>query len=184
MKTTLIPTPLQDLYLVDVKPFKDHRGFFIEPWSKRDLSAAGLDVDFVQEGHSRSEKGVLRGLHFQNLTAPMGKLVRCTLGEVFDVVVDIRKDSKTYGQWYGTVLSAENMKQIFVPVGFAHGFQVLSDVAELQYKQTGYYTPSAEGGLMWNDPDVNIQWPLDAPSLSERDMHHASFAEYKKHPLF
>jgi len=184
MKTTLIPTTLKDLFIVDITAFKDHRGFFIEPWSKRDLTAAGLDIDFVQEGHSRSEKGVLRGLHFQDMTAPMGKLVRCTVGEVYDVAVDLRHDSPTYGKWHGEVLSAENMKQLYIPVGFAHGFQVVSDVAELQYKQTGYYTPSSEGGIMWDDPDLKIAWPLDSPSLSERDMHHMSLVEYKRNPVF
>ena len=147
MKPTLIPTPLPGLVLVEIQPFRDSRGFFIESWHAREFAAAGLDEQFVQEDHSRSTKGVLRGMHYQNMQAPMAKLVRCTVGEIFDVAVDLRTSSQTFGKWYGAYLTAENMEQLFVPVGFAHGFATLSDVAEVQYKQTGYYTPSAEGGI-------------------------------------
>lgn len=184
MKVTVTPTEFEDLVIVEVTPFKDARGFFVEPWNKRDFAAAGLDFTFVQEGHSRSSQGVLRGLHYQNMTAPMGKLVRCTVGEIMDVVVDLRAKSKTYGKWFSIVLSAENMKQLYVPVGFAHGFVTLSGVAELQYKQTGYYTPSSEGGIIWNDPDLKINWGIDNPQLSEKDTHLETLAQYKAHPVF
>ena len=184
MKTTLTPTSLKDAYIVSIEPFRDQRGFFIEPWSKRDFETTGLAVDFVQEGHSRSSKGVLRGLHYQNMSAPMGKLVRCTVGEIFDVIVDLRKDSPSYGKWFGITLNAENMKQIYVPPGFAHGMEIVSDFAEVQYKQTGYYTPSAEGGIIWNDPDLHIPWPIPNPTLSEKDTKHPTLAEYKQHPDF
>jgi len=184
VKTTLVPTPLAGLVIVEIQPFRDSRGFFIEPWNARDFAAAGLDEQFVQEGHSRSTKGVLRGMHYQNMQAPMGKLLRCTVGEIFDVAVDLRTLSKTFGKWFGVYLTAENMRQLFVPVGFAHGFATVSDVAEVQYKQTGYYTPSVEGGIAWNDPDVGIEWPLDHPVLSEKDAKQMSLAQYRAHPAF
>jgi len=123
-------------------------------------------------------------MHYQNMQAPMGKLLRCTVGEIFDVAVDLRTLSKTFGKWFGVYLTAENMRQLFVPVGFAHGFATVSDVAEVQYKQTGYYTPSVEGGIAWNDPDVGIEWPLDHPVLSEKDAKQMSLAQYRAHPAF
>lgn len=184
MKTNLVPTPLEGLFIVEIEPFRDSRGFFIEPWNARDYAAAGLDAQFVQEGHSRSTKGVLRGMHYQNMQAPMGKLVRCTVGEIFDVAVDLRTSAKTFGRWFGIHLTAANMKQLFVPVGFAHGFATVSDVAEVQYKQTGYYMPSAEGGILWNDPDVAIEWPITNPVLSEKDAKQMSLEQYRAHPAF
>jgi len=138
----------------------------------------------VQEGHSGSRYGVLRGMHYQNMTAPMGKLVRCIVGRIFDVAVDLRVSSPTFGKWYGVELSAENKKQIYIPVGFAHGFATLSDVAEVQYKQTGFYTPAAEGTLAWNDPDVGIEWPISNPILSKRDQNGMRLKEYLKNPAF
>ncbi len=184
MKTHLIPTPLSDLVLVTIDYFQDERGFFIESWHKRDFKAAGLDLEFVQEGHSRSGANVLRGLHFQNMTAPMGKLLRCTVGRIFDVAVDLRVGSPTFGKWFGVELSADNQKQIYVPVGFAHGFATLSDFAEVQYKQTCFYTPSSEGTIAWNDPDIGVTWPITNPILSKRDQHGMSFQEYLKKPAF
>lgn len=184
MKTKLIETRLEGLVVVEIEYFSDERGFFIESWHERDFAEAGLSLKFVQEGHSRSGRRVLRGLHYQDLTAPMGKLVRCTVGNIFDVVVDIRISSPTAGKWFGIELNAESKKQLYVPVGFAHGFQVLSDIAEVQYKQTGFYTPSAEGTLAWNDSDLGIHWPIKEPVLSRRDQNGMSWKEYLKHPVF
>jgi len=184
MKAQLIRTHLAGLVLVEIQCYSDERGFFIENWHKRDFANAGLDVEFVQEGHSRSKYRVLRGLHYQDMTAPMGKLVRCTVGEIFDVAVDLRVNSGTIGKWFGVRLSAEDKKQLYVPVGFAHGFVTLSEVAEVQYKQTGYYTPSAEGSLSWNDPDVGIAWPIMDVILSKRDQNGRSLREYLRSPAF
>lgn len=184
MKTHLTQTPLPNLVVVDIDYFQDERGFFIESWHKRDFTAAGLDLEFVQEGHSRSAYRVLRGLHYQDLTAPMGKLLRCTVGRIFDVAVDLRVSSPTFGKWFGIELSADNKKQLYVPVGFAHGFATLSEFAEVQYKQTGYYTPSAEGTLAWNDPDIGVEWPFADPILSRRDQNGASLKRYLQSPAF
>jgi len=184
MKTRLIETPLPDLVVVEIDYFQDERGFFIESWHKRDFAAAGLDLEFVQEGHSRSSQSVLRGLHYQDMTAPMGKLLRCTLGRIFDVAVDLRVSSPTFGKWLGLELSADNKKQLYVPVGFAHGFATLSEFAEVQYKQTGFYTPSSEGTIAWNDPDVGVEWPIADPVLSKRDQDGMSLQAYLKKPAF
>lgn len=184
MKTHLTQTPLAGLVVVDIDYFQDERGFFIESWHKRDFAVAGLDLEFVQEGHSRSGQGVLRGLHYQDMTAPMGKLLRCTVGRIFDVAVDLRVSSPTFGKWFGIELSADNKKQIYVPVGFAHGFVTLSEFAEVQYKQTGFYTPSSEGTLSWNDLDVGVQWPITHPALSKRDQNGMSLQDYLKKPAF
>jgi dTDP-4-dehydrorhamnose 3,5-epimerase len=184
MKFTLTPTPLDGVMLIDPEYYPDGRGFFLETWNQRDFAAAGLPGQFVQDSHSRSARGVLRGLHFQNLTEPMGKLVRCTVGHIFDVAVDLRVGSPTFGNWFGAPLSAENKRQIYIPVGFGHGFQALSDVVEVQYKQTGFYSPSAEGAVLWNDPDIGIDWPLENPTLSERDRRAVSLREYAGKPAF
>jgi len=184
MKTTVARTTLPDLLLVGIDYFRDHRGFFIESWNKRDFATAGLDLEFVQEGHSRSDRRVLRGLHYQDGTCPMGKLVRCTVGAIFDVAVDIRRSSSHCGKWFGIELSADNKHQLYVPPGFAHGFVVLSDVAEVQYKQTGYYTPAAEGTIQWNDATIGIEWPIRDPILSERDRNGRSFSDYLKTAAF
>ena len=170
--------------LIDIDYFKDERGFFIEPWHERDFSAAGLDLHFVQEGHSRSGVGVLRGFHYQNMTAPMGKLLRCTRGSVFDAAIDLRASSPTFGRHVAVELSADNMRQIYIPPGFGHAFQVLSDVAEVQYKQTGFYTPSSEGTVAWNDPDLGVPWPLPNPILSERDKRGLPLREYANNAAF
>ncbi|MFB3854958.1 MAG: dTDP-4-dehydrorhamnose 3,5-epimerase [Vicinamibacterales bacterium] len=184
MKTTLVPTPLSGLLVVQVDPVVDERGFFVESWNRRDFAAAGLDVDFVQDNHSRSGARVLRGLHYQDASAPLAKLVRCTLGSIFDVAVDIRASSPTFGKWFAIELSAVNMRQLFLPAGFAHGFLTLSDVAEVQYKQSGYYVRAAEGNIVWNDPDIAIAWPLEDPILSPRDRNARSFKEYRLCPAF
>jgi dTDP-4-dehydrorhamnose 3,5-epimerase len=184
MKTKLSKTPLDGLAVIDVDYFKDERGFFMESWHKRDFAEAGLSFDFVQDNHSRSSQGVLRGLHYQDMRAPMAKLVRCTVGRAFDVAVDLRVNSTTFGQWFGIELTAENKKQLLVPIGFAHGFLTLSDVCEIQYKTSEYYRPQTEGGISWNDPDIAITWPLTNPTLSKRDQNQPSLKEYLENPAF
>jgi dTDP-4-dehydrorhamnose 3,5-epimerase len=184
MKTHLTATPLADLLVVNIDHFNDERGFFLESWNKRDFTAAGLPFDFVQDSHSRSKHGVLRGLHYQDMRAPMGKLVRCTVGRILDVAVDLRIKSPTFGKWFSIELTSENRTLLYVPVGFAHGFATLSDVCEVQYKQTGYYEPSTEGGIAWNDPDVAIVWPFPAPLLSKRDENQWSLKQYIENPAF
>ena len=154
---------------IDPKVFCDARGFFLETYNKERYMQAGFpDVDFIQDNHSRSSKGVLRGLHFQ-LKNPQGKLVQVATGSVFDVAVDIRVGSPTFGQWYGAVLSDKNHHQLWIPPKFAHGFCVLSDTADFCYKCTDYFRPEDEGGLLWNDPGVGINWPLKSPHLSDKD---------------
>ena len=184
MKTNIVDTGISGLVVVEIEPARDERGFFLESWNKRDFARAGLDVDFVQDNHSRSGKGVLRGLHYQDMTAPIGKLVRCTLGAIWDVGVDLRVSSPTFGQWVGVELTAENQKQFYLPVGIAHGFVTLTEYAEVQYKQTDYYAPAAEGCVAWNDPDLAIDWPIKAPVLSDRDQRGMSLKEYLEHPAF
>lgn len=163
-------TAIPDVVVFEPKVFGDERGFFFESFNKRNFQeATGLDVEFVQDNHSRSVKNVLRGLHYQ-IQKPQGKLVRVALGEVFDVAVDIRKSSPTFGHWVGVHLSAENNKQLWVPVGFAHGFVVISDIAEVLYKTTDYWAPDHERSIAWNDPALNITWPIEGePKLSKKD---------------
>jgi dTDP-4-dehydrorhamnose 3,5-epimerase len=164
-------TPIEGLYVIEPTVHGDERGYFVETYNQNDFKEAGLDFTFVQDNQSMSVKGVLRGLHFQK-QYPQAKLVRVLSGEVFDVAVDIRKGSKTYGQWYGIRLSAENKKQFLISEGFAHGFQVLSDTAEFMYKVTDFYHPGDEGGIAWDDPDIGVDWPFrDNLILSEKDKH-------------
>lgn len=155
-----VNTEIKGVYIVETKVFGDNRGYFMETYNYNDFKEAGLDMEFVQDNQSKSTKGVLRGLHFQKKHS-QGKLVRVTKGKVFDVGVDLRDGSETYGKWVGVVLSEENKKQFYLPKGFAHGFVVLSDEAEFCYKCTDFYHPEDEGGLIWNDPDIGIKWPLD-----------------------
>jgi len=164
------PTAIPDVLILEPKVFGDDRGFFFESFNARTFEqATGLKPEFVQDNHSKSAKNVLRGLHYQ-IQQPQGKLVRVVQGEVFDVAVDLRKSSETFGQWVGEVLSAENKRQMWVPEGFAHGFVVLSETAEFLYKTTDYYAPAHERCLAWNDPGVGIRWPLQgAPALSAKD---------------
>lgn len=174
----VIDTRIADVKIIQPKVFGDERGFFLETFEKkRYQEMLGIDFDFVQDNHSRSSKGVLRGLHFQTKHA-QGKLVRVVRGEVFDVAVDIRKDSPTYGQWEGVILSEENKTQFSIPPGLAHGFVVLSDIADFEYKCTDYYTPGFEGCLAWNDPEVGIEWPIDFhPLLSAKDTDGKKISE-------
>lgn len=179
-KFKFIETGIEGLTVIEPTVFGDNRGYFMETYSTKEFADAGLDMTFVQDNQSKSKKGVLRGLHFQKQN-PQGKLVRAIKGEVFDVAVDLRKNSKTYGKWYGVTLSEENKKQFYVPEGFAHGFLVLSDTAEFVYKCTRLYTPGDEGGLMYNDPDINIKWPnienLEV-ILSEKDKLNSNFKDF------
>jgi dTDP-4-dehydrorhamnose 3,5-epimerase len=173
----VIHTKLKDCVIIEPKVFGDHRGFFLETFqADRYREQAGITLPFVQDNHSRSAKGVLRGLHFQK-TKPQGKLVRVVSGEVYDVAVDIRQGSPSFGLWDGVILSEENKRQLWVPPGFAHGFLVLSDTADFEYKCTDYYDPSDEGSLAWNDPAMSITWPLDNPTLSDKDSQAPTFAE-------
>jgi dTDP-4-dehydrorhamnose 3,5-epimerase len=178
---TFHDTAINGVKVIDVNSFSDERGYFMESYKKPDFIAGGIDVDFVQDNQSSSIKGVLRGLHFQ-IEHPQAKLVRVLSGEVYDVAVDLRKDSATYGQWEGMLLSAENRRQFFIPRGFAHGFLVLSDTAEFAYKCDEVYHPNDEGGLLWCDPDIGIQWPeLEGEIiLSEKDKVNATFADLNK----
>lgn len=166
-----IKTKIEGLTIVEPSVFADDRGFFMETYSKKVFTENGISVEFVQDNHSQSTKGVLRGLHFQKAPYAQDKLIRCTRGEVFDVAVDLRPGSATFGQWEGAILSEENKKMFFIPKGFAHGFLVLSDVADFQYKCSNLYNKESEGGLLWNDPKIAIDWPkLDVDYvLSDKD---------------
>ena len=176
---TFNETKINGVYIIDVKTYGDNRGYFMETYKESDFKAAGLNYNFVQDNQSSSRKGVLRGLHFQK-TYPQAKLVRVLKGEVFDVAVDLRKDSDTYGQWVGVVLSEENKRQFMIPRGFAHGFVVMSDYAEFAYKCDELYHPEDEGGIMWNDPAIGIEWPnVGEIVLSEKDKKHPSLEESK-----
>lgn len=167
----IIKTDIPDVLIFEPRVFGDARGFFFESFSSKVFDeAVGRHVEFVQDNHSQSQKGVLRGLHYQLDPHSQGKLVRCTEGEVFDVAVDIRRSSPTFGQWVGVVLSAENKRQLWIPEGFAHGFVTLTETAEFLYKTTNYYAPQCEGSIRWDDPQVGIEWPIEGEvSLSKKD---------------
>jgi dTDP-4-dehydrorhamnose 3,5-epimerase len=173
----IVPTAIPDVLIIEPRVFGDARGFFMETWNAAAFTAAGLDLTFVQDNHSRSQKGVLRGLHFQN-PGPQGKLVRVTNGAVFDVAVDLRASSPTFGQWVGVELSAENKRMFWVPEGFAHGFLTLEDNTDFLYKCTAPYAPQSEFTLAWDDPAVGIEWPLDGmtPLISEKDARGLALA--------
>ena len=185
IKVTSDCNGIEGLKVIEPAVFGDARGYFMETYNYNDFKEAGIDCEFVQDNQSSSTKGVLRGLHFQ-INFPQDKLVRVVNGEVFDVAVDLRKGSKTFGKWYGVVLSAENKKQFFIPKDFAHGFIVLSDEAEFCYKVTDFYHPNDEGGLMWNDTEIGVEWPMPEGMtekdliLSDKDKVHPSFSEYVK----
>jgi dTDP-4-dehydrorhamnose 3,5-epimerase len=167
----ITPTTISDVLLIEPVLFEDERGFFMETYQVNRFQAAGIPTNLVQDNHSGSKRGVLRGLHYQ-IQQPQGKLVRVVTGKVFDVAVDLRKDLETFGSWVGTILSAENRHQLWIPPGFAHGFYVLSEWADLLYKVTDYYAPEWDRTLRWDDPDVGIEWPLrkgELPRLSEKD---------------
>jgi len=172
------PTSIPSVLIIEPKVFGDTRGFFFESFNQRDFNqATGLDVNFVQDNHSRSSKGVLRGLHYQ-IQQPQGKLVRVVRGSIFDVTVDLRKSSPTFGQWVGMELNEDNHCQLWIPPGFAHGFYVLSDSADFLYKTTDYYAPEFECSLIWNDPTIGIEWPLNTqPIISAKDVQGKKLAD-------
>lgn len=172
----VIETALTGVLIIEPKVFGDHRGFFLESFQVERYREAGIDLPFVQDNHSRSQRGVLRGLHFQR-TRPQGKLVSVSRGAVYDVAVDINPQSPTCGQFVGVELNDENHRQLWVPPGYAHGFCVISEVADFQYKCTDLYFPEDESGLLWNDPDVDIPWPVESPSLSAKDTQNPTLRE-------
>lgn len=175
---TVHTTPLEGLLLLEPKVFSDERGFFLETFREESLRRVGVDVRFVQENHSRSVRSTVRGLHYQ--THPgQAKLVRVGRGSIWDVAVDIRPDSRTFGQWHAVELDDQSHHQLFIPVGFAHGFCVLSEVADVLYKVSQYYDPAAEAGVRWNDPELDISWPVDAPILSHRDQSAELFSAFR-----
>ena len=178
MEVTIATTPIRDLVVLEHQIFEDSRGFFMEVFRKDIFADHGLPVDFPQVNHSSSVKGVVRGLHFQ-WDPPMGKLMRVIRGAALLVAVDIRKGSPTLGRWHGEEVTAQNKKQVWAPAGFARGFCVLSDVAEIQYQCTGIYNAAGESGILWNDPQIGIDWPADSPQLSEKDQKAQTLAEWQ-----
>ncbi len=176
MSVSRLETEIPDLVLLEPAAHGDDRGFLLESFRESDWAEHGVEGPFVQENHSRSGKGILRGLHFQ--TSPgQGKLVRCVRGAIWDVAVDLRRDSPTYKRWEGVELTDENHRQLYVPIGFGHGFCVLSEIADVAYKLTSYYDPDTEAGIRWDDPDVGVDWPVSDPRLSERDKSGPALSE-------
>ena len=175
---------LEGIIIIEPDSFDDSRGFFFESYNREKYTEIGIDMEFVQDNHSASTKGTLRGMHWQLPPNAQSKLVRACVGEVYDIAVDIRKDSPTFGQWEGFYLSAENKKQVLIPAGFAHGFCVLSDYAEFLYKCDAYYSPKDERGFKWDDDTVNIKWPITNSILSNRDLSHPLFDKLKSEDLY
>lgn len=184
MEIRVVPTALDGVVIVETAFVRDERGFFMESYHREQYAAHGLTEELVQDNHSRSARGVLRGIHYQDMNAPMIKLVRCTAGAILDVAVDLRVGAPTFGQAVAVELTAENKKQLWVPVGFGHAFVTLSDFAEVQYKCSNYYAPQTEGAIAWNDPDLAIDWPIAEPLLSGRDQRALRLAEYLRQPAF
>jgi dTDP-4-dehydrorhamnose 3,5-epimerase len=170
--------------VVEPEVFRDDRGFFVESYHKERFAEQGVPGEFVQDNHSRSRRNVLRGIHLQDRSAPMGKLVRCTRGSILDVAVDLRAGSPTFGNWVSVELNEENFRELMVPVGFGHAFVTLSEWADVQYKCTGYYTPAAERTVLWSDPEVGVEWPVPDPIVSSRDGRGESLRDYAKNPAF
>lgn len=177
MPFTFEQTEIKDVILVKPRVFADDRGFFLETFKLTDFASNGINVNFVQSNHSKSTKNVLRGLHFQNNPKAQGKFVSCISGSIFDVAVDIRTGSPTFAKWIGAELSADNHHALYIPEGFAHGFCVLSETAEIIYHCTGEYSPECDRSILWNDPDIGIEWPIKAPILSEKDLKANSLKE-------
>ena len=175
---------IPEVILVESFVYEDERGYFSETYKYSEFKNAGIDLEFVQTNHSKSKKGVLRGLHFQNQPNAQAKLVRSIVGKIFDVAVDIRKGSPTYGQWVGEILSAENKKMLYVPVGFAHGFCVISDEVEILYKCTAEYAHESESGIVWNDPTINIDWPIKNPIVADKDKTMKTLQETENNFLY
>lgn len=181
---TFTPGKISGLIIIQPSAFGDDRGFFMESYSKKDFADNGINVEFVQDNHSRSTKGVLRGLHFQKPPFAQDKLIRCTQGKVLDVAVDIRPNSPTFAQYESVLLSEENKTMFFIPKGFAHGFLVLSDIADFQYKCSNFYNKESEGGIIYNDPEINIDWPPTPYILSDKDKLWPTLSEIKFNPVF
>jgi dTDP-4-dehydrorhamnose 3,5-epimerase len=179
----VIETAIQGVVIIEPRVFSDTRGYFFESYNQRELTNFGIETVFVQDNHSLSQHNTLRGMHYQ-LSSGQVKLVRVVSGEVFDVVVDLRRSSPTFGCWYGVTLSSTNKRQLYIPVGLAHGFYVVSEQAEFLYKVSSYYDPQAERGLAWNDPSIGIAWPVAAPLLSERDQRHPRLSQISEVELF
>lgn len=179
----VIETAIQGVVIIEPRVFSDTRGYFFESYNQRELTNFGIETVFVQDNHSLSQRNTLRGMHYQ-LSSGQVKLVRVVAGEVFDVVVDLRHSSPTFGCWYGVTLSATNKRQLYIPVGLAHGFCVISEQAEFLYKVSSYYNPQIERGLAWNDPSIGIAWPVAAPLLSERDQRHPRLSQIPEVELF
>ena len=179
----VIETTIQDVVIIEPRVISDARGYFFESYNQRELTNFGIETVFVQDNHSLSQRNTLRGMHYQ-LSSGQVKLVRVVAGEVFDVVVDLRHSSPTFGCWYGVTLSATNKRQLYIPVGLAHGFCVISEQAEFLYKVSSYYNPQIERGLAWNDPSIGIAWPVAAPLLSERDQRHPRLSQIPEVELF
>lgn len=178
----LIPTSLKDVVILEPKIFGDDRGFFVETYNEATFKTLGLPTRFMQDNHSGSHKGVLRGLHYQ-VKQPQGRLIRALRGEIFDVAVDLRQDSVQFGQWFGLPLSADNKRSLWIPPGFGHGFLVLTDFAEVAYKATALYAPAFERSILWNDPAIGIEWPLDGdPTLSDKDKVGSLLADAETYP--
>lgn len=185
MDISVRKTEIEGVLIISPDCFEDQRGFFFESYHKAVWARHGIHLQFVQDNHSRSRKNVVRGFHFQDNTAPQYRVVRCTVGEVFDVVVDLRVGSPTFGRWLGVRLSAANREQLVIPPEFAHGFAVMSDVAEIQYKVSGHHVPAAERTLAWDDPEVAVKWPVEHPVLSDRDRAMGkSLKDYKANACF
>ena len=184
MRVSVTPTALPEVLLVESFAVRDERGFFAEVFHAEHWAAAGLPTSWVQDNHSRSRGGVLRGIHWQDDSAPMAKLVRCTRGAVLDVAVDLRFGSPTFGRWVSQRLEEGDGRQLLVPQGFGHAFLALESITEVQYKCSGFYAPAAEGALRWDDPELAIEWPVDRPIVSARDSAAGSFAEYRTDPVF
>jgi dTDP-4-dehydrorhamnose 3,5-epimerase len=184
MDVTVSPTEFAGVLVLWADCFEDARGFFTETYHQKKLRNRGVDLTFVQDNHSRSYHRVLRGFHYQDARAPQVRVVRCTVGEIFDVIVDLKVGSPTFGRYFGIRLSSDNRKQLLIPPEFAHAFLVLSEVAEVQYKCTNHHEPAAERSLLWNDPDIAVQWPLSDPILSDRDRQAPSLKDYVKQPAF
>ena len=184
MPARVIETGIPEVKIVEPQVFGDERGFFLESYNAKHYAELGIPEIFVQDNHSRSAAGVLRGLHFQDMRQPQGKLVRCSRGRILDVAVDLRVGSPTFGRYVAAELSAKNMHQLWVPVGFGHGFATLEDGSEVQYKCTSLYNPEVEGAVAWNDPDIGIEWPISDPTLSAKDAAAGSLAKYLENPAF
>jgi dTDP-4-dehydrorhamnose 3,5-epimerase len=184
MSIKVLPTSLPGVVIVEPARHGDDRGFFAEVYQRMRFVEHGLTEEFVQDNHSRSVEGVIRGLHFQDMTAPMVKLVRCTRGRILDVVVDLRVGSPAFGRWVAVELTDDNLRQLWVPIGFGHGFATLSPLADVHYRCSGYYVPAAEHVVAWNDPDIGIEWPVSDPILSPRDRVGVSLRTYLEAPSF